>query len=116
MRQMRAESKRRNSKDCGDHRNASFRPDIEGLLTCRRPLSSLSMKKALITGNGQDGTYLAEFLLAKGYQVHGIKRRSSSFNTERIDHLDRPASCRHPDALIDGNDRGVYGQQQAVHG
>ncbi|HEY1033423.1 MAG TPA: GDP-mannose 4,6-dehydratase [Pseudoxanthomonas sp.] len=46
------------------------------------------MKRALITGiTGQDGAYLAEFLLAKGYQVHGIKRRSSSFNTERIDHL-----------------------------
>ena len=43
---------------------------------------------ALITGiTGQDGSYLAEFLLIKGYIVHGIKRRSSSFNTERIDHL-----------------------------
>jgi len=46
------------------------------------------MKSALITGiTGQDGAYLAEFLLAKGYHVHGIKRRASSFNTERIDHL-----------------------------
>ena len=46
------------------------------------------MKKALITGiTGQDGSYLAELLLAKGYEVHGIIRRSSSFNTERIDHL-----------------------------
>lgn len=46
------------------------------------------MKKALITGiTGQDGAYLAEFLLEKGYEVHGIKRRSSLFNTERIDHL-----------------------------
>src|ERR1700710_863837 len=46
------------------------------------------MKVALITGiTGQDGAYLAEFLLKKGYEVHGIKRRSSSFNTERIDHL-----------------------------
>lgn len=46
------------------------------------------MKKALITGiTGQDGSYLAEFLLEKGYEVHGIKRRSSSFNTQRIDHL-----------------------------
>ncbi len=46
------------------------------------------MKKALITGiTGQDGAYLAEFLLEKGYEVHGIKRRSSSFNTQRIDHL-----------------------------
>jgi len=46
------------------------------------------MKTALITGiTGQDGAYLAEFLLKKGYMVHGIKRRASSFNTERIDHL-----------------------------
>ncbi|QHT66014.1 GDP-mannose 4,6-dehydratase [Rhodocytophaga rosea] len=46
------------------------------------------MKKALITGiTGQDGAYLAELLLDKGYEVHGIKRRSSLFNTERIDHL-----------------------------
>ncbi|WP_293892559.1 GDP-mannose 4,6-dehydratase [Flavobacterium sp.] len=46
------------------------------------------MKKALITGiTGQDGAYLAEFLLNKGYEVHGIKRRASSFNTQRIDHL-----------------------------
>lgn len=45
-------------------------------------------KKALITGiTGQDGSYLAEFLLEQGYEVHGIKRRSSSFNTSRIDHL-----------------------------
>ena len=45
-------------------------------------------KIALITGaTGQDGAYLAEFLLAKGYLVHGIKRRSSSFNTGRVDHL-----------------------------
>ncbi|HEB85607.1 MAG TPA: GDP-mannose 4,6-dehydratase [Gammaproteobacteria bacterium] len=46
------------------------------------------MKKALITGiTGQDGAYLAEFLLDKGYEVHGIKRRTSLFNTDRIDHL-----------------------------
>ena len=46
------------------------------------------MKKALITGiTGQDGSYLAEFLLEKGYEVHGIKRRSSLFNTQRIDHV-----------------------------
>ncbi len=45
-------------------------------------------KVALITGiTGQDGAYLAEFLLEKGYEVHGIKRRASSFNTDRIDHL-----------------------------
>jgi len=46
------------------------------------------MKRALITGvNGQDGSYLAELLLAKGYEVHGILRRSSTMNRERIDHL-----------------------------
>ena len=46
------------------------------------------MKKALITGiTGQDGSYLTELLLEKGYEVHGIKRRASSFNTSRIDHL-----------------------------
>jgi len=46
------------------------------------------MKKALITGiTGQDGSYLAELLLEKGYEVHGIVRRSSSFNTQRIDHI-----------------------------
>jgi len=48
----------------------------------------MSAKRALITGvTGQDGAYLSELLLAKGYEVHGIKRRSSSFNTQRIDHL-----------------------------
>src|SRR5256885_5492319 len=48
------------------------------------------MKKALITGiTGQDGSYLTELLLAKGYMVYGIIRRSSSFNTERIDHIYR---------------------------
>jgi GDPmannose 4,6-dehydratase len=51
-------------------------------------LQTIQMKKALITGvTGQDGAYLAELLLAKGYEVHGIKRRSSLFNTQRIDHL-----------------------------
>ena len=48
----------------------------------------VTKKKALITGiTGQDGSYLAEFLLEKGYEVHGIKRRSSSFNTGRVDHI-----------------------------
>ena len=55
-------------------------------------------KKAFITGiTGQDGAYLAEFLLEKGYEVHGLKRRSSSFNTGRIDHLsqdERDPDCR----------------------
>jgi len=46
------------------------------------------MKVALITGvTGQDGSYLAELLLEKGYEVHGVKRRSSSFNTQRVDHI-----------------------------
>ena len=46
------------------------------------------MKKALITGvTGQDGAYLSEFLLKKGYTVHGLKRRTSLFNTNRIDHI-----------------------------
>jgi len=56
------------------------------------------MKKALITGiTGQDGSYLAELLLEKGYEVHGVKRRASSFNTERVDHLyqDPHADDRH---------------------
>src|SRR4051812_8601015 len=54
------------------------------------PLVSRTMKKALITGiSGQDGSYLAELLLEKGYEVHGLVRRSSSFNTGRIDHLYR---------------------------
>lgn len=55
------------------------------------------MKKALITGiTGQDGSYLAEFLLAKGYEVHGIKRRASLFNTERIDHIYQDPHAPHP--------------------
>jgi GDPmannose 4,6-dehydratase len=46
------------------------------------------MKKALITGvTGQDGSYLAEFLLEKGYELHGIKRRGSPFNNQRVDHI-----------------------------
>ena len=46
------------------------------------------MKRALITGiTGQDGSYLAEFLLEKGYEVHGIKRRASLFNTQLVDHI-----------------------------
>ncbi len=53
-----------------------------------KTVKNKDMKKALITGvTGQDGAYLAEFLLGKGYEVHGIKRRASLFNTDRIDHL-----------------------------
>src|ERR1700682_6356207 len=59
---------------------AAFNPKDEG--------HTMKRKVALITGiTGQDGSYLAELLLAKGYEVHGIKRRSSLFNTDRIDHL-----------------------------
>jgi GDP-mannose 4,6-dehydratase len=54
----------------------------------RRNMSQSPRRSALITGaTGQDGAYLAELLLSKGYVVHGIKRRSSSFNTARVDHL-----------------------------
>jgi GDPmannose 4,6-dehydratase len=67
------------------------------------------MKKALITGiTGQDGSYLAELLLEKGYEVHGIVRRSSSFNTQRIDHIyqdpheDQPKLVLHYGDLTDG--------------
>jgi GDPmannose 4,6-dehydratase len=56
----------------------------------------LPMKKALITDiNGQDGSYLAEFLLEKGYEVHGIKRRASSFNTQRVDHIYQDPHIEH---------------------
>ena len=61
------------------------------------------MKKALITGiTGQDGSYLAELLLAKGYEVHGMIRRSSSFNTARINHIYRDpheSGVRHVSSL-----------------
>jgi GDPmannose 4,6-dehydratase len=58
-------------------------------------------KVALITGiTGQDGSYLAEFLLEKGYVVHGIKRRSSSFNTDRIDHLYQDPHIDHPNLIL----------------
>ena len=58
-------------------------------------------KKALITGiTGQDGSYLAEFLLKKGYAVYGIKRRSSSFNTSRIDHLYQDPHDKNPKFVL----------------
>lgn len=60
------------------------------------------MKRALITGiTGQDGSYLAELLLEKGYEVHGIMRRASSFNTGRIDHL-RDKLITHYGDMADG--------------
>ena len=62
-------------------------------------LESVAMKKALITGiTGQDGSYLAEFLLEKGYEVHGIVCRCSTFNTDRIDHL--YVDAHEPDARM----------------
>jgi GDPmannose 4,6-dehydratase len=72
---------------------AKKRPEIKRVahLETRGPAQnglSMKQKRALITGvTGQDGAYLAELLLAKGYEVHGLKRRASSFNTQRIDHL-----------------------------
>ena len=58
-------------------------------------------KKALISGiTGQDGSYLAEFLLEKGYEVHGIKRRSSSFNTERVDHIYQDPHVKNPQFFL----------------
>jgi GDPmannose 4,6-dehydratase len=69
----------------------------------------VTRQKALITGiTGQDGSYLAELLLAKGYEVHGIIRRSSTFNTDRIDHIyqdphdDDPRLVLHHGDLSDG--------------
>ena len=59
------------------------------------------MKKALITGiTGQDGSYLAEFLLGKGYEVHGIKRRASSFNTQRVDHIYQDPHVEHQNFVL----------------
>jgi GDPmannose 4,6-dehydratase len=59
------------------------------------------MKLALITGiTGQDGSYLAEFLLAKGYEVHGIKRRASSYNTDRIDHIYQDPHVKNPKLFL----------------
>ncbi len=63
------------------------------------------IKKALITGiTGQDGAYLAEFLLKKGYEVHGIKRRSSLFNTDRIDHLYQDPHDKNPKFILHHGD------------
>lgn len=62
---------------------------------------SSQQKVALITGiTGQDGSYLAEFLLEKGYIVHGIKRRASSFNTERVDHLYQDPHFNNPHFVL----------------
>ena len=59
------------------------------------------MKKALITGiTGQDGSYLAELLIQKGYLVHGIKRRSSSLNSDRIDHIYQKPQTKKPNFIL----------------
>jgi GDPmannose 4,6-dehydratase len=64
-------------------------------------VSTTNPKVALITGiTGQDGSYLAEFLLAKGYIVHGIKRRASSFNTQRVDHIYEDPHVHHPHFVL----------------
>jgi len=69
------------------------------------------MKKALITGiTGQDGSYLAEFLLSKGYEVHGLVRRTSTFNRERIDHLYRDPHLPHARFLLHYGDLSDPGQ------
>ncbi|MCK9362187.1 MAG: GDP-mannose 4,6-dehydratase [Syntrophales bacterium] len=69
------------------------------------------MKKALITGiTGQDGSYLAEFLLCKGYEVHGLIRRASTFNTGRIDHLYRDAHDPQARLFLHYGDLSVSGQ------
>ena len=66
------------------------------------------MKRALITGiTGQDGAYLAEFLLEKGYHVHGIKRRSSLLNTDRIDHIYEKITLHYGDLTDPVNLMGV---------
>jgi len=69
------------------------------------------MKKALITGiTGQDGSYLAEWLLAKGYEIHGLIRRASTFNTDRIDHLYRDAHDPQARLFLHYGDLAVSGQ------
>jgi GDPmannose 4,6-dehydratase len=58
-------------------------------------MTTAEPKRALITGiTGQDGSYLAELLISKGYEVHGIIRRASSFNTDRIDHIYLDRTCQ----------------------
>jgi len=80
-------------------------PCLNSALSTRHlaPSTATPPKVASITGiTGQDGSYLAEFLLAKGYIVHGIKRQASSFNTQRVDHI-------YQDPYIDNaNFKGYY--------
>jgi GDPmannose 4,6-dehydratase len=76
---------------CNDNdlkKNLQVSDEITGPNNLKKRMKNMNAKKALIFGvTGQDGSYLAEFLLSKGYEVHGCKRRSSSFNSERVDHL-----------------------------
>ena len=73
-------------------------------------------KTALITGiTGQDGCYLAELLLEKGYVVHGIKRRASSFNTQRIDHLYQDPHERDPRLVLHYGDLHRQHQSDPHH-
>jgi len=84
---------------------------ISGSPATRRKESNAEMKKAFITGiTGQDGSYLAEFLLAKGYEVHGLIRRSSTFNTDRIDHLYRDFHDPEARVYLHYGDLSVSGQ------
>lgn len=73
------------------------------------------MKKALITGiTGQDGSYLAELLLSKGYEVHGIIRRSSSFNTQRIDHIYKDPHAKGVRLLLSYGDLSSFEQMSNI--
>lgn len=76
---------------------------------------SKNKKKALITGiTGQDGSYLAEFLLKKNYEIHGIVRRSSVFNTQRIDHLESYRRSKNPRLFLHYGDLADSGSLEAV--
>jgi GDPmannose 4,6-dehydratase len=75
------------------------------VLSKHKQLKKQALKKALITGiTGQDGSYLAEFLLDKGYEVHGIKRRSSMFNTQRVDHIYEDPHVEHQRFMLHHGD------------
>jgi GDPmannose 4,6-dehydratase len=74
---------------------------ITGVIENASAFRVQKLKKALITGvTGQDGSYLAEFLLEKGYEVHGIKRRASSFNTQRVDHIYEDPHVEHQHFIL----------------
>jgi len=73
------------------------------------------MKKALITGiTGQDGSYLAEFLLEKGYEVHGITRRASISNTARIDHLIAKNAITLHDGDLSDSSSALYSRMKSI--